>query len=309
MEQKVSVASFVEKITQKCREEGMEIPDFSVEAELSRAGQASKDIIDGELQDFFALLELGITAMVKLHAVCEKNSFLYACVSGKMVSQLLSMRILLYQGMMDSVKVINRAFHENMEIFFACLIDKQFADEYGKLEEGYNYAEFWKNHISNNRLDKYIHKLFDAIGYSKETKKEYFKRRDASKAFLSESVHGTFNSANTSYMMLTLDGEISTDVFGKITTAYPGMLYELLTDICILNVAFYAAVDEGKSPTFTKADTVSQEWLEYQHYMKMYDYIYDIYQQDLYQKRCEVMDFLNKLYQHVKAMEENQDKE
>lgn len=304
MEKKISVREYIEEAKKNNHAEGIVVQDIMIDENISRTKEESREIIEKELQDYFSLLDLGITALEEMHKVCKEKSFLYACLSGKLVSQLLSMRILLQQGMMDSVKTIYRAFHEAIEVFFACLIDEDFAEEYGKLEKLYDNNKFWKEKINNNRLDKYINKIFDELEYPRESKKEYFKRRDSSKAFLSESVHATINSAFSAYLMSTMDGKWSTNIYGKITTAYPMMMYQLLTDICLINAVFFLAVDKEKAFAFKKEDFIGEKWLKYHYYMKLYDVVYDYYFKDLYKKAYDILQLMNQAYEYYKQIEE-----
>lgn len=304
MDKKLSVAEYIENSKNRINAEGIIVQDIMIDENISKTSAESKEIIVKELHDYFSLLDLGITALEEMHNVCKEKSFLYACLSGKMVSQLLSMKILLQQGMMDGVKTINRAFYEMIEIFLACLIDKDFAEKYGKIEELYDNNKFWKNEVNNNKLDKYLNKIFDDIGYPKESKKEYFKRRDSAKAFLSESVHGMINSAVSAYLTITLDGKVSTNIYGKITTAYPMMLYQLLTDICLVNAIFFLVVENEKAFAFKKDDLVGEKWLKYHYYMKLYDEVYDFYYQDLYKNAYDIGQQLKQAYEYIKQLEE-----
>lgn len=306
MEKKISVAEYIEEARIHNKAEGFVVSGIAIEENIAKTNADSKEIIERELQDYFSLLDLGITALEEMHNVCKEKSFLYACLSGKLVSQLLSMRILLQQGIMDSVKTINRAFHEMIEILFACLIDKEFAEEYGKLDELYDNNKFWKTKINNNRLDKYIHKIFNELNYPKESKKEYFKRRDSASAFLSESVHASINSAFSAYHMITLEGKFSTNIYGKVTTAYPMAMYQLLTDICLINAVFFLLVDEEKAHAFKKTDFIGEKWLRYHYYMKLYDNAYDLFFQDLYKKAYNISQQLHEAYEYVKQLEETE---
>lgn len=306
MEKKISVREYIEEAKKNNHAEGIVVQDIMIDKNISKTKEESREIIEKELQDYFSLLDLGITALEEMHKVCKEKSFLYACLSGKLVSQLLSMRILLQQGMMDSVKTIHRAFHETIEVFFACLIDENFAEEYGKLEKLYDNNKFWKEKINNNKLDKYINKIFDELEYPRESKKEYFKRRDSSKAFLSESVHATINSAFSAYLMSTMDGKWSTNIYGKITTAYPMMMYQLLTDMCLINAVFFLAVDKEKAFAFKKEDFIGEKWLKYHYYMKLYDVAYDYYFKDLYKKAYDIWQLINQAYEYYKQIEEKE---
>jgi len=310
-DRKMSVAEYIEMAKEMNKGQGIVVQDIRIEEELIETRKGFQEIIDAELEDYFVLLDLGITAIIEMHNICkEKKNFLYICISGKLISQLLSMRILLYQGMMDSVKTINRSFHEMMEIFFACLIDKEFAEEYGRLDVLYDNNKFWREKINGNKLDECIKKMFSELGYPREAKKEYFKRKKKAESFLSESVHASLNSSFSAYMMPTLNWEYSTNIYGKITTAYPLAMYEILKDICLINAVFFLAVDKEKAFAFKREDFIGEKCIRYHYYMKLYDVAYDFYYQDLHKKGMDISNTLNEVYEYFKRMEsEGEEKE
>lgn len=250
MEKSIAVASYIYTLEQECKKHGIAVPSVDIEEKVNKNNIALNKIINKELQDFFSLLDLGISAIVEMHYICKNKKFVYASITAKLVAQLLSMRTLLLQGQMDGVKSIYRAFHEMIEIFFACLIDNDFAEKYGNPNILYDNNEFWRNNINGNKLDKYINRIFDELNYPKESKKKYFKRRENSKKFLSETLHSSFNSTFSSYLTLTMEEKFSDNIYGKITAAYPMGMYEILADICLLNAIFSLLLIQKKQLPF-----------------------------------------------------------
>lgn len=303
---KTTVAEYIKQLEQECKTEKFDVPKVNIEERIELNNSALNGIIERELQDYFSLLDLGISAIVEMHYICESKEFVYASITAKLVGQLLSIRTLLKQGQMDAVKSIYRPFHEMIEIFFACLIDKDFAEKYGNPNVMYDNNEFWRNNINGNKLDRYINRIFDELEYPKESKKEYFKRRDNSNKFLSETLHASFNSTLASYLMPTLDMELSDNIFGKITTAYPMAMYQLLTDICLLNAVFFRAVDSEKAHAFSRSDIVGPDKMNYNHFMKAYDTVYDLYYQDLYKKAYDIDEMLHALHEYFLELEEQE---
>ena len=306
MDKKPAISKYISRVERECKKRKLKVPQVRVEANVKKNNYLHRKIIRKELQDYFSLLDLGISAIVEMHYICKGKPFVYQSITAKFVSQLLSMRTLLYQGQMDSVKIIHRSFHEMMEIFFACLVDKDFAEKYGDPNIMYDNTEFWKKNINNNKLDQYIHKIFDETGYPKESKKEYFKRKKSAHAFLSEASHSSFNSTFSAYLMPTMDMKFSDNVYGKITTAYPMAMYNILTDICLVNALFFSAVDQEKAFAFSKKDIIGKDKINYNHFMKLYDITYDIYFQDLYKKAYDINQTLNEAHKIVKDFEEEQ---
>ncbi len=295
MKEQITVAHYIRRMERKLKRHGMKRPSLRVNRNIRIQNRKMKRTIKKHLQDYFMLLDFGISVMESIHNLFDAQQFTYKCITAKMTEQLLSMRILLYHGQMDSVKSIYRAFHEMMEIFFACLIDADFANSYGNLEEPYDNNEFWRTQINGNKLDKYIHKLFDEIGYTKDHKKAYFKRRDGSKLFLSETVHSSFNSASTAYIMTTIDGDISDALYGKITTAYPNGIYEILMDICIINTVVMAMYDSDKFNLFWKEKIRTTDISDYFYFSRGYDTMCNIYSQSLYERVEEILTQLQEI--------------
>ena len=306
MEKKPTIAQYISRVERECQKENLKVPKIEVDAQVRKNNYLLGKVIKNEMQDYFTLLDLGISAIIEMHYICKGKPFVYQSITAKFVSQLLSMRTLLYQGQMDSVKIIHRSLHEMIEVFFACLIDKSFAEKYGNPNVIYDNNEFWKININGNKLDQHINKLFDEVGYRRESKKEYFKRRERTKKFLSEAIHASFNSTFATYLMFTMDKRCSDNLYGEITTAYPMAMYELLTDICLINAVFFMAVDQEKAFAFSKNDIIGEDKIKYNHYMKLYDTTYDLYFQDLYKKAYDISEALKEIHKIVKELEEKQ---
>ncbi|MCI9465486.1 MAG: hypothetical protein HFI48_16790 [Lachnospiraceae bacterium] len=305
--QKPTIKEYINQLERECRK-NFDVPKIDIAERIESNNSALNKVIERELQDYFSLLDLGISVIVEMHYICKSKEFVYTSITAKLVSQLLSIRTLLKQGQMDAVKSIHRPFQEMMEIFFACLIDKDFAQKYGNPNVMYDNNDFWRKNINNNKTDKYINRIFDELNYPNRSKKEYFKRRENSRKFLSETLHASFNSTFSSYLMFTLDMEYSDNIFGKITTAYPMAMYELLSDICLLNAIFFLAVDTGKAHAFSKSDIVGPDKLNYNHFMKAYDTVYELYYEDLYKKAYDIYEKLHVLYKYFLKEEAKEEK-
>lgn len=304
----LTIAQYINQLELGCKKENLDVPQIDIAEKIELNNSALNEIIERELQDYFSLLDLGISAIVEMHYICKEKEFVYASITAKLAGQLLSIRTLLRQGQMDAVKSIYRPFQEMMEIFFACLIDKDFVQKYGNPNVMYDNNDFWRNNINGNKLDPYINRIFDELDYPRESKKEYFKRRENSRKFLSETLHASFNSTFSAYLMFTLDMKFSDNIFGKITTAYPMAMYELLSDICLLNALFFLAVDTGKAHAFSKSDIKGPDKLNYNHFMKAYDTVYELYYQDLYKKAYDINENLHALHEYFLGLEAQEEK-
>lgn len=188
-----------------------------------------------------ALLDLGLKCIVEMHnlfVVTNEKSikhFSHLVLTAKMSSLLVAMRKMLYSGLVDAVKCINRPFIETIDLFYVCLINTDFSKKFGNTQEMYDNTAFWHKNISKGKLKNDIHKLFLLLSSNEQYLKNFDERRKSQQNFLSNSLHGSLNSAFSNYAMISLDlSGYSTDVFGKVTTAYPNLLLSLLEDINLL---------------------------------------------------------------------------
>jgi len=251
------------------------------------------------------LFDVGISLVVEIHKVCkenaigDKNKFVYASLTSKMVSQLLSIRKLLYSGLMDGVKCLIRPFQEALEIFFSCLINKEFASKYGEVDKLYNNNKFWYKNISKNKLDKYMNQIFDTLEFSSAARGYYFSRRKDSVKFLSESIHSSFNSAFTTFQMIPISGDNADNLWGKITTAYPNCIYELLIDITLLNTIFFRCLDEKHAFAFEKIDFGGEKYFTYHYFMKMFETTANFYDADLKKRVADIINDLKEAWETI----------
>lgn len=273
-------------------------PSICIEEQVLKNDIECKKTIVKELDDFFALLDVGISVVTEIHKVCKENAlgdgnkFVYTSLTAKMVSQLLSIRKLLYSGHMDGVKCLIRPFQEALEIFFSCLINKEFAYKYGAVDKLYDNNKFWYENISKNKLDIYMHQIFDTLKFPSAISKNYFSRRKSSVKFLSESIHSSFNSAFATFIMPTINGEINENLCGKITTAYPKGIYETLTDISLLNTIFFRCLDEGHAFAFDKIDFGEEKYFTYHYFFRMFQTTCSLYDEDLQKRGIDIMNAL-----------------
>ena len=103
-----------------------------------------------------------------------------------------------------------------------------------------------------------------------------------------------------------MDMKLSDNIYGKITTAYPMAMYDLLTDICLINAMFFSVVEQEKAFAFSKNDIIGDDKIKYNHFMKLYDTTYDLYFQDLYKKAYDINQALKEAHKKVQELEEKQ---
>lgn len=255
------------------------IPVKNIELELNKKQDECTDIIFKQLDDFMIIFDEGIKTIIKIHDVCElvhsntMGGFSLAVLSAKMVSLLLGIRKMIYSGLVDCVKNLQRPLIETIDIFLACLNNEDISADFGKKSAMYDNNKFWKDNFAYGKVNKEIVQLFTRLEASEEYIEYFTQKRKDQKNFLSNSIHSSFNSAFVNYLMCTLDGEYSNDLFGKVTTAYPNMLLNLIEDINLLNQVFYTVLERKLCSQLEGFDVHNDDILYNHHYMK-YDYLY-----------------------------------
>lgn len=253
--------------------------DKEIELELVRKQHECAEIISNELDDFIVILDDGINLIIKIHEVCEsvhsetKNGFSFVVLTAKMVSLLLGIRKMIFSGLVDCAKSLYRPLIETIDIFFACLGNEDLSTSFGKKNEMYNNSKFWSEKLAYGKVNKEISQLFNRLEVNGNYMEYFDQKRKYQKSFLSNSIHSSFNSSFVNYIMCTLDGKYSQDLFGKVTTAYPKLLFSLLEDINLVNQVFYLVIAMKKCSELDIFDLDNDD-MQYRHFQMKYDYLY-----------------------------------
>lgn len=259
-------------------ETNIELPS-TIEAHLEEQLINLRPLINENLDDFILLFDIGIHALVELHqAYLELNKsssshFSHVVLSAKVCTLLLGIRKLLMAGRVDAIKCLNRSLIETVDLLYVCIQNMEFAAQYGDTKQLYDNKEFYKKNIKDKKLLQHIRKLFNTLEANPKEVKSFFKRREQSQEFLSNSLHGSFNAAFSNFMMYKLDfSDISNDLFGKVTTAYPNIILYLLEEILnLLNVIKLAQEKKLETVPIYRGNSLKK----FYHYADLYLYIYE----------------------------------
>ncbi|MWC28717.1 hypothetical protein [Paenibacillus sp. MMS18-CY102] len=240
-------------------------PYNDLEYTINSKQPALRALINEHLVDYVHILDIGIAAVINLHEMLVNSKLVeteitFVVLTAKITGNLLSIRNMMYAGMMDSIKCLQRPMIESIDIYYAALASKDFASGYGNITEMYDNKDFWKKNIKDKKVYKNFRTFFESIGVDSSIQKKFFKKREQNQEFFSNSLHSSFNSAFAAYTMPNIDfSSYSSDVFGKITTAYPKMLVELLSEVisflqinshAITNEIILASYNEGLKTLF-----------------------------------------------------------
>ena len=238
-----------------------------------------KQILNDNLDDYLSLYDDGLKLIIRIHELTKKNhldnkmGLTFVVLSSKIVTLMIGIRKMIYSGLSDSLKNLNRPLIETIDIFYASIINKDLSDSFSKVDELYDNNKFYWENFSKDKLSKQCNKLFCEISMTDEYIEFLNERRKKLKSFFSESIHSSFNSAFSNYTMFTLDFDFSDNYYGKVTTAYPSILMTLIEEIYIFSNVFYISLDKKISEDFVNIEMHNVDPL-YFHFHTKFDYLY-----------------------------------
>ena len=183
----------------------------------------------------------------KSNYIEENYAHTFIVLSANIINYLIAIRDNLQNGLLNSAKILFRSLMESSQIFQACLFDSELKNRFMNLEM-YDNNDFYFQNFSRNKLYQKCIDFYKSLDLE-EKRIEYFtERKKYLTKFLSESVHSSYNAANSNYIMFSLDFEdISNDVFGKITTGYPKIITAIIEEIAIINFVYKKHISKNIS--------------------------------------------------------------
>ncbi|WP_088227801.1 hypothetical protein [Desulfosporosinus sp. FKB] len=278
----ISVREYANKIDEVTMKQFGKDITIDLDFILEEKKKEFRSLIENRLEDFIVLFDIALKLSIQIHEICKKNnsesktSLALVVLSAKIVTMMISIRTLLYSGMMDGIKCLQRSLIETINLFFSCLSNKEFSNKFANKEEMYDNDEFWNKNISRGKLNKDIVRLFSKLDYKQEFIDYFRNRRNEQQKFLSNSIHSSFNSSFSNFIMITLDFKYNDDCYGKVTTAYPNMILSLLEDINILSMVFYDSVNKKISEHFLTFDFGKDNFV-YCHFYNQYKILFEEY--------------------------------
>jgi len=254
-------------------------PTINLEDRLDIKYDECKTLLLNYLEEYLILFDDGLKIAIKIHELCEfnqhkiKKGLSFVVLSSKIVGLLIGIRGLLFSGLPDNVKILNRSLFETIDIFNACLINKELSDSYSRTDCFYNNDEFYWKHFSKGKLQKECNKLFLKINISEEYIRKMNDIRNNEHSFYSNSVHASFQSSMALYIMPTIDMKFTMDYFGRVTTAYPNILMKLIEEIYLFSEVFFNVLDKKVSIDFKDLKPNEIDPL-YFHYYNKYKVLY-----------------------------------
>ena len=257
-------------------------PSMDLDKILHQSCTKNNILLSSRMNDYLIVFDEGIKTIIRTHELCKNNkvSLSFIVLTAKLVTLSIGIRQMLYSGFVDCVKSLQRPFIETIDVLFACLINKELNDAFANTKEKYDSNDFYWKNFSKNKLEKDHLELFRKIKITEDYIKFLIERRKDQRSFLSESIHVSFTSSMANFLMATIEWEFSDSYYGKITTAYPMLLMQLIEEIYLYNQIFFKSISEKVCVDFEKLniDPLTN------HYYKKYDSIYTLYCKQLYEK-------------------------
>jgi hypothetical protein len=275
--------------------------DMIIETQFKK----NEKILHKGLDDYLVLFDDGLNLIIQIHEVCKsihektKSGLSFLVLSSKLISLLIGIRKMIYSGLPDCIKNLQRPFIETIDIFFACIINDKLNESFSNTNELYDNNDFYWKHFSKDKLPNEYKKLFEKLSITPDYIQFLIDRRKKQKSFLSESIHSSFNASLANFIMTDLNFEFSESYWGKITSAYPMMLMDLIQDIYIFDQIFYKVLEQKINKSFLTID-ISQLNPLYLHFHFKYEALYNDNWESLYKVAESYPKFLNDVIEEMK---------
>lgn len=281
-----------------------------IDNKLESQFKKNKKILDKELESYLALFDDGLNLIIQIHEVCKsthqenKSGLSFLVLSSKLITLLIGIRKMIYSGLPDCIKNLQRPFIETIDVFFACIINDKLNESFSSTNELYDNNDFYWKHFSKDKLPTEYKKLFEKLSITPDYIQFLIDRRKKQKSFLSESIHSSFNASFSNFIMTDLNFEFSESYWGKITSAYPMMLMNLIQDIYIFDQIFHIVIEQKINQNF---DTIEISQLNplYLHSHFKYEALYNDNWESLYKVAESYPNFLNEAIEKIKKQESN----
>jgi hypothetical protein len=276
-----------------------------LDKKLENQSKKNKKILDKELESYLVLFDDGLNLIIQIHEVCKsthqenKSGISFLILSSKLITLLIGIRKMIYSGLPDCIKNLQRPFIETIDVFFACIINDKLNESFSSTNELYDNNDFYWKHFSKDKLPNEYKKLFEKLSITPEYIQFLIDRRKKQKSFLSESIHSSFNASFSNFIMTDLNFEFSESYWGKITSAYPMMLMDLIQDIYIFDQIFYKVLEQKINQSFRTIE-ISQLNPLYLHAHYKYEALYKDNWESLYKNAESYPKFLNDVIEEMK---------
>ncbi|AIQ13617.1 hypothetical protein [Paenibacillus durus] len=261
-------------------------------------------IREAELDDFLSLYDVGLRLVIEIRDTLENArpvQITYLVLISKVTTLLVGIRKAIHSGLPDVFKCLFRPLTEAFDMLYVCLIDSDFLNKYGNLNELYDNNQFWIKNAKQKHIKPKIHRLLNKLGDATAQIKFFDERRKRQHEFFSESLHSSFNSAISTFFTPTINGDIPLNAYGNVTTAYPKLFQEVLDELQLFNYVLFQLCNVDSPEPFCPQPLIDNK--VYQHLAIKYHILYDDFMPRLYDFVDEINTSLTNSLDEYKSQE------
>lgn len=163
------------------------------ETEQNLSEVMSEFNLDNYMELYDVALNLLIETRIRLDELMPNynDQVTFLMLISKATTLMIGIRKALTSGLPDVFKCLFRPLTETMDMFYVCLINEEFYNEFGNSKELYDNNEFWYKKARYKSLKPKIRTLMLRISDNEELFSYFNERRESQTKFLSESLHSS----------------------------------------------------------------------------------------------------------------------
>lgn len=259
-----TVREEIETIWQRIVEnQSLEATRVDVVAELQAVDRNTSQDAQEHLAFWLTLLDEALHCLLTMYEFADElsvekdvSAITFRALLARGCALTVAIRRLIKTGLEDVARIVARSLLENLDLALVCLANRNFAQQYHSAleDERYDANEFWREHISGDRLNEKVRRVFSSTNMTEEQVNFYFANRKLSKRQFSGSVHSSAHSAlfSDGIPSLSEPGMISTSILGHISLYSPGALSFIVMEVRRFGVIFFHLVTTNNSPAILR---------------------------------------------------------
>ncbi len=241
----------------------VEVSRINVGSELERVELETANDAQEYLYFWLALLDEALHCLLTLHDFAEElsveknvSAISFRALVARACALTVAVKRLIATGLEDIARIVARSLLETLDLALVCVANPEFAQLYHSAlaDEEYSANEFWRKHISGDRLNRKVRHVFDSTDLTDEEVSFYFDNRKVAREQFSGSVHSSAHSALFSDGIPSLRelGMISTSILGHISAYSPGALSFVIMEVRRFGVVIFHLITSDDSPAVLK---------------------------------------------------------
>lgn len=197
------------------------------------------------LQLWIVLLDESLQFLIQMESLqlsknLSQSSAVFAMLSARMKTLLISFRELILIGQEDSARLIARSYLETSELALVCMEDPEFCLEYAPDETDVDHEVFWRKRVGYGRIYPLVEKVLLRSGFEQDAIQWIITSHKSWKKVLSSSVHPSISSAFQTLFVpsLTSPGLLAFKDDGHLSIHSPSLCTMMITETFHFAVVF-----------------------------------------------------------------------